>query len=93
MQAYRVWSTWKDEPDDDAMVSAAFELHQRAQAIADQANTEHAQAVGPNPKCHYVVREETIPRDFTFQGKLDRVVMVFLGEDAVTTDLSKFTGS
>ena len=93
MQAYRVWSTWKDEPDDDAMVSAAFELHRRAEAIAAHANAEHEQKVGSNAACRYVVREETVPRDFTFQGKPDRIVMVFLGDDAVPTDVSQIKGS
>lgn len=91
MQAFRVWSTWVDDPESDAMASMAFELEQRAQDFAVEMNAQHARATGmpiERSTCRYVVREETIPRDIVFDGKPDRVVMVALGQDATSTDVS-----
>lgn len=90
MKAFRVWSVWKDEPDMDAIASAAFELRTRAEALAITCNYEHARKVGPNARCCYVVREETTPRDIVFRGQPDRIVMVFLGQDTVATNVSHY---
>lgn len=89
MQAFRVWGTWKDDPEMDHIMSPAFELRHRAEAAAKQLNTEHLQRVGSvATRCVYVVREETVPRDFIFQDKPDRVVKVVLGDDVEPTDVS-----
>lgn len=90
MQAFRVWSIWKDDPGCDQMTSGAFELQRRAQELADRANVDHRRMTGfDSSSCRYIVREETVPRDIVFDGKPDRVVMVFLGEDENATDVSQ----
>jgi hypothetical protein len=89
MKAFRVWSTWVNDPDSDAMHPAAFERAERAQVIADASNAVHQEKVGPGSTCRYVVREEEIPREIVCDNKPDRAVMVFLGDDTIATDVSK----
>jgi hypothetical protein len=88
MKAYRAWCTWSDDPESDAMVSAAFERHERAAAIAEACQADHVRHVGPDAVARHVVREEEIPREIVFNGKTDHVVMVFLGDDEYPTDVS-----
>lgn len=93
MKAYRVWSTWLDDPELDTMCSRAFEKSSRAQVIANQMNKEHRRltklADDEYTPCIYVVRPEEIPRAFTWKGEPDRVVMCVLGDDDDQTDVSR----
>ena len=86
MRAFRVWSTWSDDPESDGIASKAFELEARAQAIADRLNAEREPVT--KPRLSYVVRSEEIPRDIMFQGSESRVVMCVLGDDTESTDVS-----
>jgi hypothetical protein len=87
VKAFRVWSTWADDPELEGMASAAFEKRERAQTIADVTQADHERAVGRTTTCHYVVREEEIPRDYVHLGVNTRVVLAYLGDDDQPTNM------